>query len=64
MDETEVVCRVAVATGMKAQEQGLAAREVNAGRLHAEVSRTIERARRATAALMEAGVIEPPDQPI
>jgi malate dehydrogenase (oxaloacetate-decarboxylating) len=57
MDEWEVPVRVAVATAMKAQEQGVAQLVRSAEQLRAEASLSIRRAREATEALMREGII-------
>ena len=57
MDEWEVYPRVAVATAMKAQEQGMAKLKKPQEQLHAEATGTIKRARQATQLLMKEGLI-------
>ena len=59
MDEADVVCRVAVATALKACEQGIAARPAPAERLRREAGEMIERARRASRILAETFVAIP-----
>jgi malate dehydrogenase (oxaloacetate-decarboxylating) len=57
MDEWEVAVHVAVATAMKAQEQGLARIAKSADALYAEARARIKAAREATALLMREGLI-------
>ena len=57
MDERDVVVRVAVATAMKAQEQGVARRSQTHEALLSAVSAAIDRARTSTAELMNAGLL-------
>lgn len=57
MDETELVVRVAVATAMKAQEQGVARLARTRTQLHREAAKAVEDSRAATRVLMEAGLI-------
>ncbi|MFN0056375.1 MAG: NADP-dependent malic enzyme [Planctomycetales bacterium] len=57
MDEWEVVPRVATATAMKAQEQGLARLVKPAAKILEEARAIIQNSRAATAALMREGVI-------
>jgi malate dehydrogenase (oxaloacetate-decarboxylating) len=59
MDEWEAFPREAVATAMKAQEQGLARLPKTRERLYEEASKTIREAREATRLLMRAGFIPP-----
>jgi malate dehydrogenase (oxaloacetate-decarboxylating) len=59
MDEWEVYPRVAVATAMKAQEQGLARLSKSREQLHGEARRIIYQAREATRLLMQEGLIAP-----
>jgi len=59
MDEWQVVPQVAVATAMKAQEQGVAALTKTEEELHREASNIIRRARDATQVLMREGIITP-----
>ncbi|HSD11383.1 MAG TPA: NADP-dependent malic enzyme [Candidatus Binatia bacterium] len=60
MDEWEVVPRVAVATAVAADRQGLAALHADAERLHAEAVRRLRDARASVDALFRAGLIAPP----
>ncbi len=60
MDEWEVVPRVAVATAMKAQEQGLAALAVSPDQLHHQATTVIRQARETTSLLVREGLIAPP----
>ena len=60
MDEWEVAARVAVATAVKAQEQGLARIAKSADALYAEALARIKSARDATAVLMREGLIAKP----
>ena len=60
MDEWEVVPRVAVATAVAAQRQGLAALHVDAERLHADAVRRLRDARASVDTLFRAGLIAPP----
>jgi hypothetical protein len=57
MDEIEVHVRVAVATAMKAQEQGLARKAVTAAALRQQAATAISAAREETGVLMRAGLI-------
>ncbi len=57
MDEWEVYPRTAVATAMKAQEQGIARLSKDRDSLYAEASRTIREAREAVQVLMREGLI-------
>jgi malate dehydrogenase (oxaloacetate-decarboxylating) len=58
MDDESVYVREAVAVGMKAQEQGVARITVPRAELARIAARSIERARRMTRSLQEAGIIE------
>jgi malate dehydrogenase (oxaloacetate-decarboxylating) len=61
MDEWDLYPRVAVAAGMKAQEQGVARRSLSADGLLQEATRLMRDAREATRLLMREGLIpEPP----
>jgi malate dehydrogenase (oxaloacetate-decarboxylating) len=60
MEEWEVYPRVAVAVGMKAQEQGLARVTLSREQLHERAVRLIGEARSATRLLMSQGLIAPP----
>jgi malate dehydrogenase (oxaloacetate-decarboxylating) len=62
MDELEVHVRVAVATAMKAQEQGLARKAVTAAEVRREASSVILAAREQTGVLMREGLI--PEAPL
>jgi malate dehydrogenase (oxaloacetate-decarboxylating) len=62
MDEWEVVPQVAVATAVKAQEQGVARLQRSAEELHRSAEEKIAQARKAVDALVKAGVIVP--QPV
>lgn len=57
MDEWKVFPRVAVATAMKAQEQGIAKLKKSQEQLHADAIKTITQARDATHLLMREGLI-------
>jgi len=57
MDEWEVFPREAVATAMKAQEQGIARLSKTSEQLYEEASRIIREAREATQLLMKEGLI-------
>jgi len=57
MEEWEVYPRVAVATAMKAQEQGLARVAKTAEQLHQDATQVIRQAREATRLLMRDGII-------
>lgn len=57
MDEREVYPRVAVATALKAQEQGLARLTRTREEQHARAVQLIGEARQATRLLMREGVI-------
>ena len=59
MDEWEVFPRVAVATAMEAQEEGVAALSKDRESLHEEAKHIISDAREATAALMRESIIPP-----
>jgi malate dehydrogenase (oxaloacetate-decarboxylating) len=59
MDDWEVFPRVATATAMKAQEQGLALLKKSAEQIYAEARKMIEQARLCTQVLMREGVIPP-----
>jgi malate dehydrogenase (oxaloacetate-decarboxylating) len=62
MDDWEVFPREAVATAMKAQEQGLALLEKTPEALYAQAEATIRQAREAVQVLMREGLIpEPPE---
>jgi malate dehydrogenase (oxaloacetate-decarboxylating) len=63
MDEWEVFPRVAVATALKAQEQGVARLERSREQLYEEATRTIRAARDSTQCLMREGLIPPPPEP-
>jgi malate dehydrogenase (oxaloacetate-decarboxylating) len=60
MDEWEVYPRIAAATGMKAQEQGLAKLTVSREALLQRAYDTIKSARAATELMMKEGLILPP----
>ncbi len=57
MDEWEVYPRLAVAAGLKAQEQGVAGETKEATQLHANATKLIRAAQEATMLLMNAGII-------
>lgn len=57
MDEPDLVPRVAVATAMKAQEQGLARVERTREQLRQQAAKVVEQARAATRLLMREGLI-------
>ena len=57
MDEWEVYPRLAVAAGLKAQEQGVAVETKEATQLHANATKLIRAAQEATTLLMNAGII-------
>ena len=59
MDEWEVVPRVAVATAMTAQEQGIARLALTAEQVHEQAAAIIERARESVRVLMNEGLIPP-----
>jgi malate dehydrogenase (oxaloacetate-decarboxylating) len=59
MDEWEVFPREAVATAMKAQEQGIARLKKTREQLYEEASTIIRQAREATQCLMREGFIAP-----
>ncbi len=59
MDDWDVFPREAVATGMKAQERGLARLERSAEELLAQAEETIRRARESAEVLMREGLIAP-----
>jgi malate dehydrogenase (oxaloacetate-decarboxylating) len=59
MEEWDVGPRVAMATAMKAQEQGIAGLSRTAEQLHAEAAAIIERARESVRVLMNEGLIPP-----
>jgi malate dehydrogenase (oxaloacetate-decarboxylating) len=59
MEEWDVVPRVAVATAMTAQEQGLARLAKSREQLHAEATAVIRQARQMTDVLMREGLIAP-----
>jgi malate dehydrogenase (oxaloacetate-decarboxylating) len=61
MDDPEVVVREAVAVGLQAIAQGLAARPMSADELRASAIQKVSEARRTMAVLMESGVIASPD---
>jgi malate dehydrogenase (oxaloacetate-decarboxylating) len=62
MDEWEVFPRIAVATALKAQEQGVARVARSSEELYAEAWRIMGQAREATEVLMRAGLIQPPPE--
>jgi malate dehydrogenase (oxaloacetate-decarboxylating) len=62
MDEWEVAPRVAVATALAADRQGLAALHADAERLHAEAARRVREARASVDVLFRAGLIAPPPE--
>lgn len=63
MDEWEVYPRVATATAMKAQQQGIARLSKSAGQIYEEARAVIQRARDATHLLMREQIIPPvPDR--
>jgi malate dehydrogenase (oxaloacetate-decarboxylating) len=59
MDEWDVFPRTAVATAMKAQEQGIARVSMNSEQLYEKATRLMSQAREATEVLMRAGLIPP-----
>ena len=59
MDEWEVVPRVAVATAMKAQEQGIAVLTLTADQVQEQAAAVIERARESLRVLMNEELIPP-----
>lgn len=59
MDEWEVFARVATATAMKAQQQGIARLSKSAEQVYYEARSMIQRARDATQTLMREGIISP-----
>jgi malate dehydrogenase (oxaloacetate-decarboxylating) len=59
MDEWEVFPRVAAATAMKAQEEGVARLVKSAEQVYQEARAMIQRARDATHVLMREGIIPP-----
>jgi malate dehydrogenase (oxaloacetate-decarboxylating) len=63
MDDPEVVVREATAVGLQAIAQGLAAHPMTADELRASATHHVQEARRAMAALVEAGVIAAPQPP-
>jgi malate dehydrogenase (oxaloacetate-decarboxylating) len=63
MDEWEVVPRVAVATALKAQEQGVAQLRKSPDELHRSAIEKIKEVRKALDVLTSAGVILPPPRP-
>lgn len=63
MDEWEVYPRVATATAMKAQLEGIARYARTADQLYNEARATILRARDASRVLLEAGIIPPIPEP-
>jgi malate dehydrogenase (oxaloacetate-decarboxylating) len=62
MDEWEVFPRVAAATGLEAQRQGVARLTRTAEQLHREAVQVIRQAREATRLLMSAGLIPAPPE--
>ena len=60
MDEWEVVPRVAVATALKAQEQGVAQLRKSPDELRRSAEEKIKEARKALEVLTSSGVIAPP----
>ena len=63
MDEWEVFPRVAVATAMQAQQQGVARLSKDEELLYAEAKQIIKSSREATAMLMREGIIRPAEWP-
>lgn len=63
MDDWEVYPRVATATAMKAQEQGIARLTKSRELVYQEARAVIQRARDATRMLMREGIIAPPPEP-
>ena len=61
MEDHLVAAEVAVAVGMKAQEQGIARIKMSRLGLFRQASFMIRRSKKATAALVERGVIQQPD---
>jgi len=59
MDQWEIFPRVAVATAMRAQEQGVTALSKTREELHAEATAVISQARRATEVLVQERIIAP-----
>lgn len=60
MADWEIHPRVAVATAMAAQREGVARLQRDAGQLHADAIAIIRQARGSLEALMDAGMIKPP----
>jgi len=59
MEEWEVFPRIAVATALKAQEQGIARVAMRSEQLYEKARRLMSQAREATEVLMRAGLIPP-----
>jgi hypothetical protein len=59
MDQWEVYPKVAVATALQAQAQGLANVHTPEAHLHADATRIIQQAREATQLLMKEKIISP-----
>jgi malate dehydrogenase (oxaloacetate-decarboxylating) len=64
MADWRVPVRVAVATGLAAQGEGVASLTLTAGQLEAAARKAIENARQSSEALLRAGVIAPPPDDI
>jgi len=62
MEDWTVFCDIAAAVGVRAQEQGLAARSMTYAEIRAGACARIERSRRITQLMMESGVIPPPPE--
>ncbi len=63
MGDWETVPRVAAATGVQAQQEGVARLSKTRDELYQAASATIHTARQATQLLVEGGVIRQPPQP-
>ena len=60
MDDADVAVRVAVATGLAAQQEGVAALRLTAGELKTKAAASIRNARESTSVLMREGLIARP----
>ncbi len=62
MEEWTVFCDVARAVGLRAQEEGLAARVLPGDEIYAAAYERIDRSRKITAMMMDSGIIPPPPE--
>lgn len=62
MEDWNVFCDIAAAVGIRAQQQGLAARNLTYDEIRRLACKRIERSRRITSLMMDSGIIPPPPE--